>query len=500
MNPVSNGKMVHKFVALCFLAGAAQAFVSCGETQAPSAAFTPASGPVGTLVTLTGDDFTTLQSVTIGGVAAIPISTSSTSMVAYVMPGAATGPINVTTSVGGALTVVGNFTVTATGVPSSTQQQGAKLIGTGAVSDGNQGFSVSLSADGNTALVGGEEDNSNSGAAWVFTRSGGAWVQQGDKLVGTGTTNVASQGYSVSLSADGNTALVGGPGDGSNLGAAWVYTRSGGVWTQQGSKLVGSGSVGLPVREGNSVRLSADGNTAIIGGPTDNGNVGAAWVFTRTSGVWTQQGSKLVGTGAVGAATQGSVALSADGNTAAVGGSGDNSGIGAVWVFTRSGGVWTQQNSKLIGSGTTGTTVYQGLGLSLSADGNTVVFGGPQDNSGVGATWVFTRSGTAWTQQGTKLLGSGATGAADQGGSLSLSADGNTVLIGGDTDNASAGAAWVFTRSGSTWAQQGSKLVGSGVVGGAAQANGVSLSADGSTACLGGPGDNTSVGASWIFL
>ena len=63
--------------------------------------------------------------------------------------------------------------------------------------------------------------------------------QQGPKLVGTGTVGVAEQGYSVALSADGNTALVGGPGDNKSAGAAWVYTRNGNVWTQQGSKVVG---------------------------------------------------------------------------------------------------------------------------------------------------------------------------------------------------------------------------------------------------------------------
>ena len=109
-------------------------------------------------------------------------------------------------------------------------------------------------------------------------------------------------------------------------GAAWVYTFSGGVWTQQGNKLVGTGAVGS-AEQGISVALSADGNTAIVGGYEDDGGAGAAWVFTRSGGVWTQQGGKLVGTGAVGNAGQGvSVALSGDGNTAIVGGHNDNGG------------------------------------------------------------------------------------------------------------------------------------------------------------------------------
>jgi hypothetical protein len=80
------------------------------------------------------------------------------------------------------------------------------------------------------------------------------------------------QGSSVALSADGNTAILGGS-------AAWVFTRSGGVWTQHGSKLVGAGAVGQ-ISQGSAVALSADGNTAILGGPGDN-NIGAAWVFVR---------------------------------------------------------------------------------------------------------------------------------------------------------------------------------------------------------------------------
>src|SRR6202795_440519 len=90
-------------------------------------------------------------------------------------------------------------------------QQGPKLVGTGAVGFSEQGQSVALSGDGNTAIVGGWTDNTYTGAAWVFTRSGGVWTQQGGKLVGTGAIGVAEQGISVGLSADGNTAFIGGP-------------------------------------------------------------------------------------------------------------------------------------------------------------------------------------------------------------------------------------------------------------------------------------------------
>src|SRR5204863_377175 len=112
------------------------------------------------------------------------------------------------------------------------------------------------------------------GAAWVFTRNGDVWTEQGRKLVGSGGVEKCSQGESVALSADGNTAIVGGMG----CDAAWVFTRTAGVWKQQGNYLRGTGAVKEPERpideggtgQGRSVALSANGNTAIIGGPWDS--------------------------------------------------------------------------------------------------------------------------------------------------------------------------------------------------------------------------------------
>jgi hypothetical protein len=386
-------------------------------------------------------------------------------------------------------------------------QQGSKLVGTGAVGVASQGQSVAISADGNTAIVGGPDDNNGGyvgiGAAWVYTRNGGVWSQQGSKLVGTDAAGAAQQGWSVAISADGTTAIVGGPYDNSYAGAARVFTRSGGAWPQQGSKLVGAGAVatgGVGVGQGASVAVSADGNTAIVGGGGDNSGAGAAWVFTRSGGAWSQQGSKLVGSGAAGASQQGrSVGISADGETAVVGGLEDNSLAGAAWVFARSGGVWSQQGNKLVGTGAVGTG-YQGASVAISADGNSVIVGGWHDNTLAGAAWVFTRSGGVWSQQGSKLVGTGAVGQAYQGGSVALSADGSTAIVGGFYDSSWAGAAWVYTRSGGVWTQQGSKLVGTGSVSAGVQRGySVAISADGNTAIVGGPGDKFSAGATWVF-
>jgi hypothetical protein len=393
-----------------------------------------------------------------------------------------------------------------------TFQEQPKLVGTGAVASGNQGMSVALSADGNTAIVGGPGPNNAdrdrppsvgpAGAAWVFTRRGGLWKQQGGKLVGATSEyggGLWSQGASVAVSGDGNTAIVGGPSDNRTLGAAWVFSRSGDVWTQQGNKLVGSGAgePALPLGQGMSVALSADGNTAIVGGWGAEG----AWVFTRSGSAWSQQGKKLVGTGAVGKARQGmSVALSADGNTALVGGWSDNSKTGAAWVFTRSGGVWMQQGKKLVGTDAVGRA-RQGISVALSADGNTAILGGPGDNRwdrlapfGLGATgaaWVFTRSGGIWTQQN-KLVSLGAV--ARLGTSVALSADGNIAVVDGFAED--GGVALVFTRTGGQWAQE-KKLAGTGAVGKSAPS--VALSAEGSVVMLGASNDNGGLGAAWVF-
>ena len=328
--------------------------------------------------------------------------------------------------------------------------------------------------------MGGPFDNNGVGAVWAYMRSGGVWYQQSAKLVGTGAVGGAYQGTSVAVSSDGNTALVGGPSDSNNLGAVWVYTRSGGVWDQQGTKLVGTGAVGRTY-QGTSVALSADGNTAIVGGYGDNALVGAVWVFTRSGGVWSQQGTKLSGSGPLDAFGS-YVALCGDGNTAAV--AGDN-----VQVYTRSGNVWSQQ----------GDLEPTGV-VALSGDGNTAIVGQSGYNNFAGAAWVYTRSGGMWSLQGT-LVGNG-NGPLDAfGDSVALSADGNTAIVAGhDEDGGIIGGLWVFTRSGGVWSQQGSELIGTGAVGQQFQGLSVAVSADGDTAILGRPADNGTIGAAWVFV
>ena len=279
------------------------------------------------------------------------------------------------------------------------------------------------------------------------------FLQQGETLTAApGEQGISTQfGHSVALSADGDTMLVGGPGDELYGGSAWVYTRSGSTWTQQ-AKLdaseVSCGGFYCGAYVGYSVALSADGNTALVAGYGNAGGIGAAWVFTRSGTTWTQQDSALTGKGEIGEGEFGaSVALSADGDTALIGAPDDYGYAGSAWVFTRAGATWTQEGEKLAANDESEPEESRfGFCVALSADGDTALIGGPNDNGRQGAAWVFTRSDSIWTQQAAKLTGGGETGAGELGYSVALSADGATALIGAPGDNEGVGAAWTYTR------------------------------------------------------
>src|SRR5271165_6724843 len=375
-------------------------------------------------------------------------------------------------------------------------QQGGKLTGGGERGEeGAFGVSVALSAGGEYALVGGPSDNGKVGAAWVFLRSGATWSQQGPKLTGKEEAGAGEFGTSVALSEKGEYALIGGPGDNEHAGAAWVFTRSGTTWTQQ-TKLTGKEETGKGYF-GYSVALAAkEANYALIGGPNNNGAVGATWAFSRSGTTWTQQ-AKLTGGSESGNGTLGfSVALSYTGEYALIGGPTNSEGAGAAWVFTRSGTTWTQQ-TMLTGSGETGAGEF-GESVALSEKGEYALIGAPNNNENAGAVWVETRSGTTWAQQA-KLTGTEATGNAEFGTSVGLAAkEANYALIGGPANNGGVGAAWAFSRSSTTWTQQ-AKLTGSGESGNGNFGYSVTLSSTGEYALMGGPGDNREVGAAWVF-
>jgi hypothetical protein len=341
-----------------------------------------------------------------------------------------------------------------------------------------------------------------SAAAGVFKAPSG-------HLLPADPTGAGDFGASVAVSADGNTALVGGDRSGSTVAVA-VYVRSGSTWTKQAelTPTVPTANAGF----GAAVALSADGNTALVGDTglktvaecTSDGACSSAsglpssvWVFTRSGATWTQQGPALSPPSARGVSGFGSsVALSADGNTALVGARLVGH-AGAAWVFTRSGSIWKRQGTKLTASDETGRGDF-GTSVALSWDGATALIGGPSDTPGtdsagnatnVGAAWVFTRTGSTWRQQGSKLTGPGGV-VPGFGRTVALSADGDTAVIGGDQEGGAPafyGAVWTFSRVGATWTAVGPKLYVSDPTGDTSGfGSTLALAADGNTALIGG--------------
>ena len=361
-------------------------------------------------------------------------------------------------------------------------------------------FSVSVSVDGDTALIGAYHDYDggiNSGSVYVFTHSENTWVEQ-TKLLALDRAN--SDGFGVSVSLSGNTALIGADYDddnGKNSGSVYVFTRSGNSWTEQAKILASDGAAGDYF--GHSVCLSSD--TAIIGAYGDNDGrgplSGSAYVFTRSGSTWTEQAKLLPSDGKEWDRFGDSVSI--NGNIALVGADWADwdypygHAAGSVYVFTRSGSTWTQQAKLQASDG----VEFAHFGKSVSLSGDTVLIGayGDDDNGDFsGSAYVFTRTGSTWTQQA-KLLASDGTGSEGFGKSVSLSGD--TALIGAFEDN--SGSAYVFTRSGgSTWTEQ-AKLQASDA---AANGFGWSVSLSGDTALIGAIWDGTNgreSGSAYIF-
>lgn len=388
-------------------------------------------------------------------------------------------------------------------------QQGIKLVAIDSFGQSLQGSSLALSKDGNTLAVGGDGDNGGVGAVWIWTKDNYTWTKK-DRLI---TSNYlgsypVNQGCSVAFSDDGNTIAIGGPGDNNGVGAVWIWTRqdisSSYVYQE---KIVGTGSSGLS-NMGSSVALSGDGNVLVFGGLNDNNNKGAVWIWTRNEfgSNYSQYQTKITGLDSTINSHFGkSVCISRDGSTIGIGAYRDNNYVGAAFVYTKVISTWTQQGSKLIGTSNSQSSMSQGYSIAISNDGNTLAFGGISDNNNVGAAWVFTRNGNVWTQVN-KLIGLNHFGSIIyQGSSISMTDDGNTIVVGGNNDNNTNGAVWVFNRNsfGELYFQQGDKIVGSGNVTYGAiaskQGSSVLISSDGHNLFVGGTNDNNLIGAVWAY-
>jgi hypothetical protein len=375
----------------------------------------------------------------------------------------------------------------------------ARIAAKGEGGAGAFGYSVALSSGGSTALIGGPADEGGKGAAWVFTRSGAVWAQQGSKLIGASAERGEGHfGASVALSEDGDTALIGGPGDEAGKGAAWVFTRSGSTWTRQGGKLTATGESGA-AEVGFSVALSSDGDTALLGAPYDSGETGAAWVFTRSGAKWAQQGGKLFAGSSEGRFGF-SVALAGNGGSALIGGPGEEKDYGSVWFFKVVRSSW-ESSGQLSPQAPRGYANLFGYSVAMATDGETAIVGTPGENGDSGGAWVYVLDKTAWVMFGKNhhLVGSVASGEGELGSSVALSSDGDTALVGAPLDAAGNGAVWEFSRSGFTWAQQGEKLTAAEARGAARYGASVSLAGSGATALVGGPADRGGVGSAWLL-
>lgn len=331
----------------------------------------------------------------------------------------------------------------------------------------NQGGSAELR--GGTLAVGDGTTNDFIGGTFIWnitTRTvEGVQTSQGEfltQLMGTGFFSSARQGKSVAISRDGKYIAVGGTLDRGGKGSFWIFKRDGQTWKQMNSKIAPQGAtfkdnLGVPFEAGGAAALSmdADGDTLAVGTPGTPAttNTGTVDIYVRdNNNIWTLQANKLAGSSQDTDDTFGEgIALSADGNTLVVGSSHHNfgnAGQGAIWIFVRTGTTWSEQAGPLEGSAGT-VNANMGRSVAISYDGNTVATGGAGDESFRGSVWIFVRTGTSWAQQGTKLNGDANT--SGQGFPVALSADGNRLAMGA-SDHPSTGAAWIFLRTGISWA------------------------------------------------
>ena len=368
---------------------------------------------------------------------------------------------------------------------------------------GNSNNCVALGANGTILVVGSPQYNSSQGGATIFTNIGSGWTQQA--FVTDAGSPGGLQGYSVSLSSDGRTLAVGGKGDNGGIGATWIYTFDGTNWNQI-VKLIGTNNIGTSF-QGTSVALSADGTILSVGAFGDNTSVGAVWVFTSTGGVWTNGGVKITPIGNTGASEIGdSVTISADGSIIAAGGPGNGPfDIGGTWVWVNIGGVWVQQ-AILVGTGFANVP-EQGFSVAMSADGNTIAVGGAFDGGGGespvpssrGSVWVFVRTSGVWSQEAGPLFPSDGVPPTLFGFSLALSADGNTLAVGGPIDNSNSGAVWVFRRLNGNWSQYYDKLLNPNITGNSQFGYAVAIASDGHILAASAPDYETNVGTVSVF-
>jgi hypothetical protein len=341
----------------------------------------------------------------------------------------------------------------------------AKLLPPDGAEDDWFGWAVAV--DGDTAVITSHNDDDNglnSGSAYVFVHSAGMWFQQAKLLASDGESG---DRFGDSAAVAGDTAVIGMRYDddnGFNAGAAYVFTRDAGIWSQQ-AKLLASDGI---AEDYFGYSVAVDGDTALIGsytaGPSNN-HSGSAYVFKRADGVWSEQAKLRASDPSFGALFGITVAL--DGDTALIGASHDDDNgyqAGSAYVFVRVSGVWTEQAKLLPNEGDS----LDYFGGAVAVDGDTAVIGVPGDDdlgSGTGSAYVYHRIINTWVERG-KLLASD--GTEDDGFGSSVAVRGGRIVIGapGRDDNGDgAGAAYLFVLANGQWVEQGKLLAGDGSAG-----------------------------------
>ena len=371
--------------------------------------------------------------------------------------------------------------LTLPGVAATWTQQQELLAANGAAND-NFGEAVAVSGD--TAVIGAPFKYGFQGTAYVYVRSANGWVLQQELAA---SDAAGGDNFGLAVAIDGDTIVIGAPskqvGANGQQGEAYVFVRSGGAWTQQATFVYSSGATGDLF--GKAVAIS--GNTAVVGeSQGGNGGTGAAFVFVRNGTTWNQQ-QKLTATGGAAGDVFG-YSVSVSNGTALIGAPERNGVRGSAFIFTSSGGTWSQVQ-ELTASNTAPNDEF---GISVSIDGDTALIGAHAKTVGAntfqGEAYVFVRS-SGWSEQQRLTASDGATN--DFFG-VSVSVNGDTALIGTLFKN----AAYVFTRKGIQWSQQ-QELTGSDTVSG--DEFGISVSLSGVTAVIGADSHKAFQGSAYVF-
>ncbi|NDJ62980.1 MAG: hypothetical protein GYB67_17805, partial [Chloroflexi bacterium] len=360
------------------------------------------------------------------------------------------------------------------------------------------GAQTSLNADGTTGLIAAPSANSDAGSVYVYTRSGDVWSFQ-QELSAPSPTSGDRFGAALALTDDGNTAIIGAEND-----SAYIFTRVNNVWSLQATLSAPPGIVNGGAGFGLAVDISAAGGFALVGAPgAGQPATGAVYVFTRSGQTW-DQGLSLPPDDLTGVAALGeSVTLNSAATTALVGAPQTDFGTGAAFAFVREFAGWRFQNrldpDPEILNGEFGGAV------DVSTDGNVALIGAPQDGLTVsGAAYIFKRSGDDWTQD--DILGAFNPAPGDRfGGSLALSGDGLRALVGFDGTGAAGstlnGTVAVFEEIIGEWRGTQQLNAISGAPGDRFGA-GIGLSRDGQIALIGAPGDDdagSNAGSAFAF-